>query len=314
MVNDLTIIVPVYNEENVIQKFYDTLIETLHKESSISWKVLFVDDGSTDNTLDNIIGLANINENVKFISLSKHFGKESAIYAGLELAYKNLETSNCVLMDVDLQDPPELILEMISIMNKTDCDCVCSRKINRKGEPRIRSFFSNLFYSIINKVSKLNINSGTRDFRLMNKKYIKAILACQEYNRFFKGIGDWVGFNIEWVEYSNVVREDGKSKVSIFWLFRYAVEAIIAYSTWPLTIISGIGLLLALVTVILLIVVFVRAICFGDPVAGWPSLVCIILFLGSLILTALGVLGLYFEKMYLEIKDRPKYLIDKQNF
>lgn len=316
MVSDLTVIVPVYNEENNIQKFYKCICDVFKANNLIKnkWNVLFVDDGSSDGTLNHVVSLGQKNDNVKYISFSRNFGKESAIYAGIDFAHNKMKSSHCVLMDVDLQDPPELIPKMIKIMNNKNCDCVCSRKSDRKGDPKIRSFFSNLFYSVINKVSKIDIKSGTRDFRLMNKNYVEAILACQEYNRFFKGIASWIGFKVEWVEFPNVVREDGKSKLSIMWLFKYSVEAIVAYTTWPLTIISVIGLVLAFVSLVFLVYIFIKAICFGDPVAGWPSLACLILFLGSLLLTALGVLGLYFEKMYLEVKNRPKYLISKHNF
>lgn len=313
MIKDLTIIVPVYNEESNIKEFYDSIKQVLCDTTLNNWNILFVDDGSTDNTLNEIKGLNQSDSKIKYLSFSKNFGKEAAIYAGIENAYSKFNSSHYILMDVDFQDPPQLIPEMIDKMISDNCECVCTRKTNRKGDPKIRSFFSNVFYKIINKVSKINLKSGTRDFRLMSSKYVKAVLACKEYNRFFKGISNWIGFEVSWIEYPNVARHNGKSRISIIWLFKYAMDAAVAYSTWPLTVISAIGLILSLVSFIFLIYVFIKAIFCGDPVAGWPSLACLILFLGSLILISIGFLGLYFEKMYLEVKDRPKYLLDESN-
>lgn len=311
----LVIIVPTYNEEDNIYPYYKSITNSLEKINMIkSWDILFVDDGSSDSTLDKIKELSRNNANIKFVSLSRNFGKESSIYAGLNFAWKHIKPNYYILMDVDLQDPPELLNTMFEKITSTNCDCVCTRRINRKGEKKFRSWLSNLFYKIINKISKINIKNGTRDFRLMNNKYVKAILDCKEYNRFFKGISNWVGFDVEWVEYINIPRAQGNTKLSIWWLFKYSLEAIVAYTTWPLAAISGIGILLAIVSLIYLIFIFIKAICFGDPVAGWPSLACLVLFMGSLILIALGILGLYFEKAYLELKNRPLYVIKEHNF
>lgn len=312
-VQKLTIIVPVHNEQDCIENLCAEVDKTLAGIGFESYDYMFVDDGSTDDSLEILKRLAQNNNKIKYVSFSRNFEKEAAIYAGIEQSVEN-GSSHYVLMDADLQDPPSLIPEMIKLIDEVEnCNCVCACRKTRDGEPVIRSAFSRLFYKIINKVSSIELKNGARDFKLMSKKYCESILKCGEYNRFFKGISSWVGFKVEWLEYDNIERTGGNSSWSFFSLFKYSMEALIAYTTWPLNVISVLGAILSLISFVALIVIFVRALMFGDPVAGWPSLTCILLLIGSLILMALGILGLYFEKMYLEVKKRPLYIIDQQN-
>lgn len=294
-INKLAIVVPCFNEEDNVCDLFDLLQENL---SELSFVVYFVDDGSTDSTLEKIEKLREANPRVQYISLSKNFGKEAALYAGLEMAFKN-EYSDFIVMDADMQDPPAVIPEMLAALSSdSNCQAVCTRRINRSGEGLFVSLFSKNFYAIINKVSTIRLKTGVRDFRLMTRKYVKAILACGEYNRFFKGITSWIGFKVAWVEFENNERANGKSKWGFFKLLKYGISGIVSFTSLPLTAFSVFGACMSILPFIALLFVVIRASIVGDPVAGWPSLVCIILFMGGLILAALGLLGLYFEKMF----------------
>ena len=269
---------------------------------------LFVDDGSADKTLEVLRKLNNDDTRVHYISFSRNFGKEAAIYAGLEKA-----TGDYVaIMDADLQDPPELIPEMIRIVVEEGYDCVGTRRITRKGEPVIRSWFARLFYKVINKLSKTEIVDGARDYQLMSRKVVNAVLAMGEYNRFSKGIFGWVGFKKKWLEYENVERAAGESKWSFWSLFIYAVNGIIAFSTAPLVISSILGMLFCVAAFIFIVVIVIRTLVFGDPTAGWPSMICVLLLVSGVQLLCIGILGQYVAKTYLETKRRPLYLIQEE--
>lgn len=270
---------------------------------------MFIDDGSVDDTLKIIKEVSRKHDKVKYISLSRNFGKESAIYAGL----KNSTGDYAVIMDADLQDPPSLIPDMLYAIEKEGYDCVGSRRVNRKGEPPIRSFFARLFYKIINKISDAEIVDGARDFQMMTRKVVDAILSIKEYNRFSKGIFGWVGFKKKWLEYENIERAAGETKWSFWKLFIYAIQGIIAFSTTPLVIASVFGMLCCVFAALMLIFIVVKTLIFGDPTSGWPSLVCIILLLSGLQMFFIGVLGQYLAKTYLETKRRPIYLVSETN-
>ena len=306
----LSIVVPCYNEEEAIPIFYrETLkaVEPLKDELEVEF--CFVDDGSRDGTLKSIKKLCEMDERVHFVSFSRNFGKEAGLYAGLQAASGDYVAT----MDVDLQDPPRLLPEMYRIIKdsvgKEDYDCVATRRVTRKGEPPIRSFFARLFYKMINRMSDTEIVDGARDYRFMSGKMVDAILQDQEYNRFTKGIYSWVGFRTKWLEFENVERSVGETKWSFWKLFLYSIDGILAYSTMPLSIASVLGIGFCGVSFIGMLVVILRALIFGDPVAGWPSLVTIIVFLGGIQLLCLGIIGLYIAKTYLETKRRPIYIV-----
>ena len=270
----------------------------------------FVDDGSKDSTLSILKKLHDKDPRVHYISFSRNFGKEAGIYAGLELATGDL----VAVMDVDLQDPPFLLIDMLEILNDSeqDYDCVATRRSTRKGEPFLRSCFARLFYKIINKISDVEIIDGARDFRMMKKQVAEAIIKDKEYNRFSKGIYSWVGFKTRWISYENIERSAGTTKWSFWKLFRYSVEGFLAYSTLPLTIVSVIGVVMCGFAFLALLFIVFRAFFIGDPVAGWPSLVSIIIFIGGLILLNLGIVGLYISKIYLETKKRQIYIVKEK--
>lgn len=298
-------IVPCFNEEEVIPIYYREMQKVRkQEEGKIDFEIIFIDDGSKDKTLEVVKQLNAQDENVHYVSFSRNFGKEAAMYAGLEHA----KGEYVVTMDVDLQDPPHLIPEMIRCIEEEGYDSVATRRVTRKGEPPIRSFFARRFYSLINKISDANIVDGARDFRMMKRSMVDAILSMPEYNRFTKGIFGWVGFNTKWLEYQNIERAAGETKWSFWKLFRYALEGIIAFSTVPLTIVSLIGVIVCIIAFLFLIFVVVRAAAFGDPVAGWPSLICVISFLSGIQLLGIGVVGMYLSKTYLETKKRPIYI------
>ena len=306
----LSIVVPCYNEEEAVPIFYrETLkaVESLKDELEIEF--CFVDDGSRDGTLKSIKKLCDMDERVHFVSFSRNFGKEAGLYAGLQAAKGDYVAT----MDVDLQDPPRMLPEMYKIIKDSvgeeDYDCVATRRVTRKGEPPIRSFFARMFYRLINKMSDTEIVDGARDYRFMSRKMVDAILQDQEYNRFTKGIYSWVGFRTKWLEFENVERSVGETKWSFWKLFLYSIDGILAYSTMPLSIASVLGLGLCGVSFVGMLVVIIRALIFGDPVAGWPSLVTIIVFLGGIQLLCLGIIGLYIAKTYLETKRRPIYIV-----
>ncbi len=300
----LSIIVPVYNEQDTIVIFYDTVKKhTSQLQTKIEF--LFVDDGSTDNTLLIIKDLAEQDERVHYVSFSRNFGKEAALYAGLQ----NSSGDYIVLMDVDLQDPPELLPKMLKEIKENGYDCVGTRRVTRKGEPPIRSFFSRMFYKLINKMSKTEVVDGARDYQMMTRQVADSILSIKEYNRFSKGIFGWIGFRKKWMEYENVERVAGETKWSFWKLFIYAMDGIVAYSTTPLVISSILGLLLCFVAFIFIAIIIARTLVFGDPTQGWPSLVCIIILLAGIQLFFIGILGQYLAKTYLETKRRPIYLV-----
>ena len=298
-------IVPCFNEEEVIPIYYQEMQKVRNQEEGkIDFEIIFIDDGSKDKTLEVVKKLSEQDENVHYVSFSRNFGKEAALYAGLEQA----KGEYVVTMDVDLQDPPHLIPEMIRCIEEEGYDSVATRRVTREGEPPIRSFFARQFYKLINKISDANIVDGARDFRMMKREMVDAILSMPEYNRFTKGIFGWVGFKTKWLEYKNIERAAGETKWSFWKLFRYALEGIIAFSTVPLTIVSLIGVIVCIIAFLFLIFIVVRAAVFGDPVAGWPSLVCIVSSLSGIQLLGIGVVGMYLSKTYLETKRRPIYI------
>lgn len=306
----MSLVVPCYNEEEAIPIFYREalkVIEQLKDEFEVEF--CFVDDGSKDGTLQCFKDLRAKDERVHYVSFSRNFGKESALYAGLQLSTGDYVAT----LDVDLQDPPSLLPEMWKTIKesegKEDYDCVATRRVNRAGEPPIRSFFARMFYKIINKMSSTEIVDGARDFRLMKRKMVDAILRDAEYNRFTKGIYSWVGFHTKWIAFENVERSAGETKWSFWKLFLYSIEGILAYSTAPLAVASVFGIVFCGVSFISMLVIIIRALAFGDPVAGWPSLVTIIFFLGGIQLLCLGIMGLYLSKTYLETKKRPIYIV-----
>lgn len=305
----VTIVVPCYNEEETLQPFFDAIIEVSNQMPAVQFEFLFIDDGSRDRTLAKLQELAKRDVRVKYLSFSRNFGKEAGIYAGL----RNASGDYVVIMDADLQDPPALLPEMYRAVTEEGYDCVGSRRVTRKGEPPIRSFCARMFYKLINKMSDAEIVDGARDFQLMNRKVVNAILSMGEYNRFSKGIFGWIGFKKKWMEYENIERVAGETKWSFWKLFLYAVEGIIAFSTAPLVLSSVFGLICCLSAFVMIIMVIIRTLVFGDPTAGWPSLVCIILLLSGIQMLGIGILGQYMARTYLETKHRPIYLIAESN-
>lgn len=302
----LTLIVPVYNEQETLDLFYNET-ERVLKDIDIMIEYLFIDDGSKDNSLNIIHKLADKDERIHYVSFSRNFGKEAAIYAGL----KNAVGDYITILDADLQDPPSLIPEMLQSVIEEGYDCIGTRRVNRKGEPPIRSFFARIFYKLINKISKTEIVDGARDFQLMNKKVVKAILSMSEYNRFSKGIFGWVGFRKKWIEYENIERAAGETKWSFWKLFLYAVDGIVAFSTMPLVLSSFLGILFCIIAFVMILLIITKTLIFGDPTSGWPSLVCIIMLVSGVQLFCIGILGQYLSKTYLETKKRPIYLVEE---
>ena len=305
----LSVIVPCYNEEENIRDFYDELCKNtdFFRQKEIEFEILYVDDGSKDNTVSEVKKLCREDERVCLISFSRNFGKEAAIYAGLQKCRGDL----AVLMDADLQDPPSLLPEMYAYIEQ-GYDSVATRRVDRKGEPLIRSFFARMFYRLMNRISRTEIVDGARDYRLMTRPVVDAILSLTEYNRFTKGIFGWVGYETKWLEFENVERRKGETKWSFWKLFVYSLEGIVAFSTVPLTIASVIGVLFCLLAFIMIIVTIVRKLVFGDPTSGWPSLVCIIMLVSGVQLFCLGILGQYLSKTYMEVKKRPIYLVREE--
>lgn len=305
----LSVIIPCFNEESSLPVLYKRLIENL-KKTGREYEILFVDDGSKDKTLSIIKDFAKADNSVRFISLSRNFGKESAMYAG----FCNAGGDYVAVMDADLQDPPELIPDMVRILDEGNFDCVAARRISRKGEPKLRSLFAKLFYKILNRISNTEIIDGARDFRMMTRKPLDSIIKISEANRFSKGIFSWIGFDTFWLSYENTERVGGKTKWSFKKLFSYGIEGIINYSEAPLNFASVTGLFATLFSFLALVFIVVRKLAFGDPVAGWASTVCIIIFLGGLQLLSLGIIGKYLAKTYSETKHRPHYIIKDSNF
>ena len=305
----ISIVVPCYNEEKALPYFYKEIDKVSKKMKSLVFELLFVDDGSNDRTLEILKELSKKDKRVKYLSFSRNFGKESAIYAGLE----NSTGDYVTLMDADLQDPPELLSKMYNCIKKEGYDSVGTRRVNRIGEPPIRSFFARCFYKIINKISKTEMVDGARDYRLMTRQMVDSIISMKEYNRYSKGLFSFVGFNTKWLEYENVERVAGETKWSFWKLLRYAFDGIIAFSTTPLLISTFIGILFCIISFIAIIAIIIKTLCFGDPVGGWPSMVCIIFMVSGIQLFCIGIIGAYLSKTYLETKNRPIYIIKEKN-
>ena len=306
----ISIIVPCYNEEKALPLFYEELQKNINDfPKNVCFELLFVNDGSKDNTLNLLKDLAKKDSQVKYISFSRNFGKESAIYAGLENATGNYVT----IMDADLQDPPSLLKEMFKAVTEESYDAVGTRRSTRRGEPVIRSFFAKLFYKLINKMTPFEMVDGARDYFFMKRVVVDAILSLKEYNRYSKGLFSFVGFDVKWIEYQNIQRVAGTTKWSFWKLVKYALEGITAFSTTPLLISSGIGLLFCGISFLLILLIIFKTIILGDPTSGWPSLVCIIFMVSGIQMFSLGIIGQYLSKTYLEVKKRPLYFIKDTN-
>lgn len=305
----ISLVVPCYNEAEVLTYFYDAFCEISDRLKAYELEVIFINDGSKDRTLEIVKKFAAKDNRVKFISFSRNFGKESAIYAGFEHATGDY----IAMLDADLQDPPELLPKMLHAIKEEGYDSAATRRVTRKGEPPIRSFFAHCFYKLMNKISTTEIMDGARDYRLMTRQFMEAIMEMREYNRFSKGIFGWVGFETKWIEFENVERRAGETKWSFWKLLRYSIEGIIGFSTVPLALASFFGIVFCCVAFTFLIVILVKTLCFGDPVAGWPSMTCIILLLGGIQLFCMGILGTYLSKTYLETKKRPIYICKEKN-
>ena len=305
----LSVVVPCYNEEESVALFYEELLknQNFFTEKGIELEVIYVDDGSVDKTVAEVKKLRESDERVHLVSFSRNFGKEAAMFAGLEASAGDY----VVIMDVDLQDPPSLLPEMFSYMEE-GYDSVATRRVSRKGEPPIRSFFARRFYGLMKKISKTEIMDGARDYRLMTRQMVNAILSMQEYNRFTKGIFGWVGFNTKWIEYENVERAKGETKWNFWKLFLYSLDGITAFSTAPLMLASVAGVLFCVLAFAMMIFVIVRKLIFGDPVSGWASQVCIMLMIGGIQFFCTGILGQYLAKTYMEVKRRPIYLVKEK--
>ena len=304
----LSIVVPCYNEQEALPYFYKEICrvaEEMKSSHGADFEFIFVDDGSKDKTLSIARELHKQDERVRYISFSRNFGKEAGILAGLEAA----KGDYVAMMDADLQDPPALLPRMLDPLLEEDYDCAATRRTNRKGEPPIRSFFARMFYKIINRLSDADIVDGARDYRLMRRRMVDAILALPEYNRFSKGIFGWVGFKTKWLEYMNVERVAGETKWSFWKLFLYSLEGIVAFTTAPLALASLIGIIFCVLAFVMILFIIVRTLLFGDPTSGWPSLVCIIFLCSGVQLFCMGVLGQYLAKTYMEVKHRPVYIV-----
>lgn len=305
----LSVIVPCFNEEESVELFYTELMKNddFFRGKDVEIEVIYVDDGSKDGTVREIKKLHERDERVHMISFSRNFGKEAAMFAGLERSLGDY----VVLMDVDLQDPPSLLPEMFSYVEQ-GYDSVATRRVSRKGEPPVRSFFARLFYRLMKRISKTEIMDGARDYRLMTRKMVDAILSMREYNRFTKGIFGWVGFETKWLEYENVERAKGETKWNFWKLLLYSIDGITAFSTVPLMLASLVGVLFCAVAFLMIVFIIVRKLIFGDPVSGWPSLVCIILMTSGVQFFCTGILGQYLAKTYMEVKNRPIYLTKEE--
>ena len=305
----ISVAVPCYNEEPALEPFFAAVSAVAEQMPEVAFEFLFIDDGSRDRTLEKMQELAQRDSRVKYISFSRNFGKEAGIYAGLE----NATGDYVVVMDADLQDPPALLPEMYRSIKEEGYDCVGSRRVTRKGEPPIRSLFARLFYKLINRMSNAEIVDGARDFQMMSRQVVEAILSMGEYNRFSKGIFGWIGFKKKWLEYENIERVAGETKWSFWQLLLYAIEGIVAFSTTPLVISSVFGLICCVLALVMILVIIARTLIFGDPTSGWPSLVCIMLLLSGIQMLGIGIVGQYLAKTYLETKHRPIYLVRQTN-
>ncbi len=302
----ISVIVPCFNEEKALPLFYEEFTKNISKfPKNVEFELLFIDDGSKDDTISVIHKLKEKDNRIHYISFSRNFGKEAAIFAGLE----NASGDYITLMDADLQDPPSLLLEMYQSIRNENYDAVGTRRVDRKGEPVIRSFFARIFYKLINKMTSFEMVDGARDYVFMKRKVADAIISLKEYNRYSKGLFSFVGFKVKWIEYENIQRIAGETKWSFFKLFKYALEGITAFSTAPLIVSSIIGLIFCLISFLLILVIIFKTLILGDPTSGWPSLVCIIFMVSGIQLFSLGIIGQYLSKTYLEVKRRPIYII-----
>ena len=305
----ITAVVPCYNEQEALGLFYEELNRVTAEMRDCEFEILFVNDGSKDRTLELMKELAEKDGRVKYISFSRNFGKEAAIYAGLEHASGDL----VAIMDPDLQDPPRLLPEMYRAVTEEGYDSVATRRVTRKGEPPIRSFFARMFYRLMNKMCKTEVVDGARDFRLMTRPFVDSLLSMKEYNRFSKGLFGWVGFRTKWIEFENVERVAGETKWSFWKLLLYAIDGMVAFSTMPLSVAALIGILMCVIAAISIIFIIVRQLCFGGSAFGWPSMVCIMIFIGGVQLLCMGIMGQYLAKTYLEVKNRPIYICKETN-
>lgn len=305
----LSVVVPCYNEEENVPYFYEELFKQEEKLKALQVEIelIYIDDGSSDHTVEEVKKLHEKDGRVHLVSFSRNFGKEAGIYAGLQKA----KGDYIVMMDADLQDPPALLPEMFSYLEK-GYDSVATRRVTRKGEPPIRSFFARMFYKLMGKISKTEIVDGARDYRLMTRQVVDAILSMGEYNRFTKGIFGWVGYRTKWLEYENIERVKGETKWSFWKLLVYSLDGIMAFSTLPLAIASVLGILFCVFAFLLILFIVIRTLIFGDPVSGWPSMMCIISLISGVQLFCLGIVGQYMAKMYMEVKKRPIYLVKEE--
>lgn len=306
----ISIVVPCYNEQESISIFHNEIVKLFKEQlKDYSYELLFINDGSKDSTLDEILKISKRDELVKFISFSRNFGKESALYAGLE----NVSGDYISVMDVDLQDPPEMLIDMVKGIEEEGYDIVGCRRTSRDGEPVIRSFFAKQFYKIINKITDTEIVDGARDFRLMTKQVVDSILEVSEYNRFSKGIFSWVGYKTKYLEYKNVERVAGETSWNFWSLLKYSIDGIVAFSDAPLMLSSFLGILSCFGSGMGILWIIISKLMFGNPVSGWASLVCIILFMGGLNLLFMGIFGKYLGKIFTEVKNRPIYIVRESN-
>ena len=305
----VNLIVPCYNEAEALPLFKDELNKEIQTLDQYTFEILLINDGSTDTTLSVMKEICDTDSHYKYISFSRNFGKEAAMYAG----FCNSDGDYAAIMDADMQDPPALLPDMLHCLETEDYDSVATRRVSRIGEPKIRSFFARNFYKLINKISDADVVDGARDFRLMKREMVDGIVAMCEYNRFSKGIFGWIGFKTKWLEYENVNRIAGETKWSFWGLFKYAVDGIINFSETPMSLASGLGIFLTIFSFLMVIFIIIRKEIFGDPVAGWPSLACIIIFIAGLQFLCMGIMGKYIAKTYLEVKNRPHYIVSETN-
>ena len=309
MMEKISLIVPCYNEEEVLPLFYQEVTRVAGRMGEYVFEFLFVDDGSRDGTMNVVKALAEKDERVKYVSFSRNFGKEAAMYAG----FTHATGDYVAVMDADLQDPPALLTEMMAAIKSEGYDSVATRRVTRKGEPPIRSFFARCFYKLMRRISKTEMVDGARDYRLMTRQFVNSLLELGEYNRFSKGLYGWVGYKTKWLEYENVERAAGETKWSFWKLLLYSIEGIVAFSAAPLAIAAVSGIVCCVLAFLFIVFIVVRTLMFGDPVSGWPSLVCIILLIGGLQLMSIGILGEYLSKTYLEVKNRPIFICKESN-
>ena len=305
----ISVIVPCFNEQEAIPVYYDAILPVMDSMEEVTFELIFVDDGSTDGTLADMRELAKKDHRCRYLSFSRNFGKEAALYAGLS----NATGDYVAVMDVDLQDPVELLPKMYQMLQDEDCDCVATRRADREGEPKIRSFLSNCFYKFINKISSTEIVNGARDYRMMRKSMVKAVLEMQEYNRFSKGIFQWVGFRTLWLEFHNTQRCAGETKWSLAKLAAYSLEGILGFSIVPLSLASFMGIVFCIIAFFMTVFIAARTLIFGDSVPGWTSLACIIFLVSGVQLFCIGIIGAYLSRTYLETKHRPIYILKEES-